>query len=154
MQRRSHSHYFASGECTHVMFDAQVTLCYSWALEMTNSRLIFPWDNRSSHSRRAKLRVWTLERASETQPTRELRALKTHPLESCEPSRHTHSRVARYTGCLVKFMQCWEDATLECSYAEANYKFEMLWIHCRCHPQKARRGEDLRQHSKYSASLC
>jgi len=72
MQRHSRSHHFASGEYTRVMFDAQVTLCYSRALEMTNSRVIFPRDNRSSRSRRAKVRVWTLERASETQPTREL----------------------------------------------------------------------------------
>jgi len=106
MQRRSRSHYFASGEYTRVMFDVQVTLCYSRALKMTNSRVIFPRDNRSSRSRSAKLQVWTLERASETQPTRELQALETHPLESCELSRHTHSRVARYTGCLMKFVQC------------------------------------------------
>jgi len=48
MQRRSRSHYFASGEYTRVIFDVQVTLCYSRALEMTNSRVIFPRDNRSS----------------------------------------------------------------------------------------------------------
>jgi len=146
MQCRSRSDYFASGEYTCVMFIAQVTLCYlralemtnSRALEMTNSRVIFSRDNRSSCSQSAKLRVWTLKRASKTQPTRELQALETHPLESCEPSthpleswepsRHTHSRVARYTVCLVKFVQCWEDPTLECSYAEANYNFETSWI--------------------------
>jgi len=55
MQRRSRSHHFASGEYTRVMFNAQVTLCYSRALEMTNSQVIFPQDNRSSRSRRAKL---------------------------------------------------------------------------------------------------
>jgi len=82
MQHRSRSHYFASGEYTRVIFDAQVILCYSRALEMTNSRVIFPWDNRSLRSRRAKVQVWTLERVSETQSTRELWALETHPLES------------------------------------------------------------------------
>jgi len=82
MQRYSRSHYFARCEYTRVMFDAQVTLCYSRGLERTNSRVIFPRDNRSSRSRRAKLRVWILVRASETQPTQELRALETHPLES------------------------------------------------------------------------
>jgi len=73
MLRRSRSHYFARCEYTRVIFDAQVTLCYSRALERTNSRVIFPRDNRSSRILRAKLRVWILEWASETQPTRELR---------------------------------------------------------------------------------
>jgi len=87
MQRRSCSHNFVRCEYTRVMFDVQVTVCYSRALERTNSQVIFPQDNRSSHSRCAKLRVWILERASETQPTREFRALETHPLESCKIHR-------------------------------------------------------------------
>jgi len=87
MQRRSCSHYFASGvrewRVHSCKFDAQVTLCYSRTLKMTNSIVIFHRDNKSSRSRRAKVWVWTLQRASETQPTRELRGLETYPLENC-----------------------------------------------------------------------